>query len=83
MLERITSNTYHGKHYYEAKGIVCDSRWISAEMFISDMGIGWFPGAVLHRKDGWKGYWKKNCTWLSKSEHAALHNKLRGRKIYG
>ena len=83
MVSRIHTDSYHGKRYYEAKGITLNPLWRTFEMFLKDVGGTWFLGAVLHRRNGWEGYWKKNCVWMSKSEHTALHNKLRGRKQYG
>jgi len=79
---RLRDLSYHGKQYYKDKGITHDPRWSFFEVFREDMERGWFSGAVLHRKNGWEGYWKKNCVWMSKSDHTALHNKQRGRKQY-
>ncbi len=80
---RLRGLSYHGRNYYQHKAVQMNPLWETFEFFEKDMKKGWFKGATLHRRNGWEGYWKKNCVWMSKSEHCALHNKLRGRKDYG
>ena len=80
---RVYSDDPRWKHIYTDRGIGFSSRWISFDLFFQDMSSSWFSGAVLHRKDVWEGYGVNNCVWMSKSDHTALHSKLRGRKDYG
>jgi hypothetical protein len=53
---------------YKDKGIgLDDPRWEKFENFLADMGER-PPGTTLDRRDGWKGYCKRNCRWSTQSE---------------
>lgn len=53
--------------YYGAKGITICPEWTDFTTFLSDMGER-PPGKTLDRKDGTKGYSKRNCRWATYSE---------------
>ena len=62
MLDRCEYKNNKSFQYYGAKGIKVCKRWHKFENFYEDMGEP--PEKLtIHRIDGNKGYYKRNCIW--------------------
>lgn len=66
MVRRCTVPGSSGWEEYGAKGVTVDSRWLTFEGFLEDMGLA-EPGMSIERRDNDKGYCRENCYWLPRS----------------
>lgn len=55
---------------YGGRGITFARKWVNFVGFWEDMKHGYFDNLTLERIDVNKGYNKKNCTWIPKSEQS-------------
>lgn len=69
MKERCLNPKHPRYSDYGGRGLVMDSRWLSFENFLQDMGEC-PPGLSLDRKDNSKGYELGNCRWATKVDQA-------------
>ena len=65
MVQRCTNKNH--KWYWRYSPLGFDSRWVSFENFLEDMGVRPL-GRTLERVDNEAGYSKSNCIWATKSE---------------
>lgn len=70
-------------HYYGHKGIRVCAEWKEDFPTFRQWAVsnGYADNLDIHRLDNTKGYGPTNCTWLSHSEHATLHQELRRNNI--
>jgi len=55
---------------YGERGITVCAHWHDVNNFIEDMSEGYRKGLQIDRKDNNKGYYKKNCHWVTRLQQA-------------
>ena len=68
MKQRCKGNNTKSKTYVE-KGITYDPKWETFDGFHSDMGKTYIKGLTIDRIDNSKGYYKRNCQWITMNEN--------------
>ncbi len=64
--DRCYNKNLKGYHRYGGRGIIVCDRWKNSFVnFYADMGDKPFTKAQLDRIDNDKGYYKKNCRWVT------------------
>lgn len=83
MIERCHRPTHKWYRNYGAKGITVCKRWLeSFENFLEDMGEA-PEGHSIERLDNYKGYYKENCVWATRSQqNSNKRNSIRIGDIY-
>ncbi len=79
MIQRCTNPNNPRYKYYGGREIKVCKRWMKFENFLEDMLDGWKHGLTLERKNNKKGYYKKNCKWVTSKEQG--RNKRNNRLI--
>lgn len=70
MIRRTSNPKTWNYHRYGGRGIAVCKRWNKFEKFYNDMKEGYLAHLTLDRINNDKGYFKKNCRWVSKAEQS-------------
>lgn len=65
MIRRCTNPEHKYYSDYGGRGITVCGRWMKFPDFLKDMGKDWKSGLTLDRENNEKGYYKKNCRWVT------------------
>jgi len=78
MKQRCTNPNDKNYKDYGGKGITVCKRWLRFKNFLKDMVKNWKPSLTIERKNNSKGYYRKNCKWVTKDQQ----NKNRRNSLY-
>lgn len=76
MWHRTMNPNSHAYPRYGGAGITLCVKWRSFEGFLEDMGER-LPGMSIERKNGNKGYNKRNCVWANRTTQSRNRRHLR------
>lgn len=68
LLNRCRNSNDQDYHLYGGRGISFCPAWGDFNAFWADMGMTWFEGATIERKDGNGNYEPSNCEWITIQE---------------
>ena len=83
MKQRCLNPNRPGYRNYGKRGIKVSKEWLRFENFMKDMLPIYKEGLTIERIDNNKGYFKKNCKWITKEQQVLNTRRTTTKKING